>query len=161
MGELKDVSLRGLLALHSEILEELRRRGLARSANSPTGSLAEYLFCRASAWEQAPNSKKGFDATDAEGTRYQIKGRRLHKRNQSCQLSAIRDVDRFDVPSAALFDEQYRVFRAALIPREVVRRRSRSVPHTNSYRSLPRGEVWDDGRVKDVTVELRAVESSV
>ena len=62
MGGLKDVSLRGLLALHSEILEELRRRGVARSANSPTGSLAEYLFCRVFAWKQAPNSEKGFDA---------------------------------------------------------------------------------------------------
>ena len=58
MGELKDASFPGLLALRSEILEELRRRGVARSANSPTGSLAEFLFCRTFAWEQAPNSEK-------------------------------------------------------------------------------------------------------
>ena len=53
MSELKGVSLRDLLGLHAGTMEELRRRGVARSANNPTGSLAEFLFCRAYSWEQA------------------------------------------------------------------------------------------------------------
>lgn len=158
MGELKDVSLRQLLGLHASIMEELRRRGVARSANNPTGSLAEFLFCRAFSWEEAPNSEKGFDATDGQGKRYQIKGRRLHRHNKSRQLSAIRDVEGFDTLAAVLFDDQYRVFRAALIPREVVGERSRFVRHTNSHKFMLTDEVWRDARVRDVTEDLRVAE---
>ena len=78
VGEFKDVSLRDLLGLHAGIMDGLRRRGVARSANNPTGSLAEFLFCRAFLWEQADNSQRGYDAVDGSGKRYQIKGRRLH-----------------------------------------------------------------------------------
>ena len=88
MSEFKDVSLRDLLGLHAGIMDELRRRGVARSANNPTGSLAEFLFCRAFSWEQADNSQRGYDAFDGNGKRYQIKGRRLHRYNRSRQLSA-------------------------------------------------------------------------
>ena len=42
------------------------------------------------------------------------------------QLSAIRDVEGFDALAAVLFDHQYRVFRAALIPGVVVRERLKS-----------------------------------
>ena len=97
VSELKDVSLQDLLGLHAGVIEELRRRGVSRSANNSTGSLAEFLFCRAFFWQQASNSEKGFDASDGDGKRYQIKGRRLHRRNKSRQLSAIRDLDGFDV----------------------------------------------------------------
>ena len=69
MGELNDVSLRQLLGLHASIMEEFRRRGVAKAANNPTGSLAEFPFCRAFSWEEAPNSEKGFDAMDEHGNR--------------------------------------------------------------------------------------------
>ena len=161
MSELKDVSLQDLLGLHAGIMNELRRRGVARSANSPTGELAEYLFCRAFSWQQASNSEKGFDAKDGDGKRYQIKGRRLHRRNKSRQLSAIRSLEGFDVLGAVLFDDQYRVARAALIPREVVRERSKFVRHTNSHRFMLADDMWKDARVKDVTEDLKAEESRV
>ena len=90
----KTLSVAELLVLHAQIGEELRERGVVRSANNPTGDLAEYLFCRAFGWQQAPNSERGYDATGADGTRYQIKGRRIHHRNKSRQLSAIRDISR-------------------------------------------------------------------
>ena len=50
---------RHLGEIRLQVAPPYRRRGVARSANSPTGSLAEFLFCRAFAWEQAPNSGKG------------------------------------------------------------------------------------------------------
>lgn len=88
MNDLSTMSLRGLLGLHSGIMEELRRRGVARNENNPTANLSEFLFCRAYDWQRAPNSEKGFSARDRDGRRYQIKGRRLHPRNESRQLSA-------------------------------------------------------------------------
>ena len=109
----------------------------------------------------APNSQRGYDAVDGDGKRYQIKGRRLHRYNRSRQLSAIRDVEGFDALAAVLFDHQYRVSRAALIPGVVVRERLKFVGHTNSYKFMLTDDVWEDRRVRDVTGDLRAVESSV
>lgn len=159
MSKLKDMSLQGLLALYVGIMEELRDRGVVRSSNNPTGDIAEYLFCSAFSWRQAGNSEKGFDATDAEGKRYQIKGRRHHRRNKSRQLSAIRDIDGFDVLAAVLFDDQFRVSRGALVPSEVVRERAKFVQHTNSHKFMLSNDVWNDGRVQDVTGDLRKAEA--
>ena len=109
------------------------------------------MFCRAYDWQKAPNSEKGCSASDRDGVRYQIKGRRLHRRNESRQLSAILDFDGFDTLVAVLLDAEYRVLRAALIPCVVVR-------HTNSYKFVLTDDVWDDKRVTDATRKLRAVE---
>jgi hypothetical protein len=67
------LSVAELLALHAAIGQQLRERGIVRSANNPTGDLAEFLFCRAFGWEQASNSKRGYDAKGHDGTLYQIK----------------------------------------------------------------------------------------
>ena len=159
MNDLSKMTLREILGLHSGILEELRRRGVARNDNNPTANLSEFLFCRAYDWQEAPNSEKGYSASDRGGVRYQIKGRRLHRRNESRQLSAIRDLDGFDTLAAVLLDKDYRVLRAALIPCAVVRRRCKFVRHTNSYKFMLTDDVWDDRRVTDVTGKLRAVEA--
>lgn len=65
-----------LLPLYANIINELRSRGITRSANL-VGGLAEYLFCKAFNLEQAGNSKANFDAVDSEGNKYQIKARWL------------------------------------------------------------------------------------
>ena len=161
MIDLKNLLLAGLLGLYAGIMEELRRRGVARNENNPTGNLAGFLFCAAFSWQQAPNSERGFSASDGRGMRYQIKGRRLHPRNKSRQLSAIRDLDGFDTLAAVLFDDGHRVSRAALIPNTVVRERCKFVEYTNSHKFMLTDDVWNDGRVKDVTGELQATESGI
>jgi hypothetical protein len=159
MQKLQELSVSKLLQLHAQIGEELRTRGVARSANNPTGDLAEYLFCRAFGWKQAPNSERGFDATGPDGTLYQIKGRRIHQRNKSRQLSAIRDLEKkpFDILAGVLFDDDYTVLKAALIPRAIVENQSTYVTRTNSHKFMLRDGVWDEQSVIDVTQELRAV----
>jgi len=151
------LSVSDLLKTHTGVLDELRARGILRSANNPTGDYSEWLFCRSFGWEQAANSVKGYDATNAEGSRFQIKGRRLHQHNTSRQLSAIRDLAGFDVLAGVLLDAEFGVARAALIPSSVVRDRSTFTKHTNSHRFLLREDIWDAAGVKDVTGDLRAV----
>lgn len=148
-----------LLALHAKLLDELRTRGITRSSNNPTGDLAEYLFCKAFGWKQAGNSSTNVDAVSSNGTRYQIKGRRITRYNGSRQLSAIRNLDgaHFDFLAAVLLAEDGGVFRAAIIPRAVVVLRSTFVRHTNSHKFLLRDDVWSVPGVQDVTAELRAV----
>jgi len=148
-----------ILKCHVDLMEELRNRDILRSANNPTGDLAEYLFCRAFGWEQAANSKAGYDATDDAGIRYQIKGRRVHRRNSSRQLSALRKLtaNPFDVLAAVLFDDDYNVTRAALIPHQFVASQARYREHTNSHLFLLRDTVWNEKTVIDVTSELQKV----
>ena len=148
------LSVRGLLRLHLAALGELRARGVLRTANNPTGDLAEYLFCRAFRWESSGNSQKGFDATQGD-MRFQIKGRRLDSPKASRQLSAIRSPEAYDALAAVLFDKDYGVLRAALIPRAVVNERLTFAEHTNSHKFMLSDNVWDDQRVEDVTTNLR------
>lgn len=154
----KALSVAELLVLHAQIGEELRERGVVRSANNPTGDLAEYLFCTAFGWLQAPNSVRGYDATGPDGTRYQIKGRRIHQRNRSRQLSAIRNIGSrpFDTLAGVLFDDGFRVVRAALIPIAFVIERSTFIAYTNSNKFMLRDEVWNAPGVRDVTAEIAA-----
>lgn len=148
-----------LLALYAQVAEELRTRGITRSANSPTGDLAEYLFCKAFGWKQTGNSHANIDAIGPDGIRYQIKGRRITRYNSSRQLSAIRDLGgaHFDFLAGVLFNEDYGVMRAALIPQAVAMEQASFVERTNSYRFLLRDDIWNTRGVRDVTMELRAV----
>jgi len=100
-----------LLAVHARITDELRSRGITRSVNNPTGDLAEYLFCKAFGWKQAENSNSNVDAIGLDQLRYQIKGRRMTRHNNSRQLSALRDLRdaRFDFLAGVLFAEDYSV----------------------------------------------------
>ena len=151
---LEDLSAHGLLRLHVAALGELRRRGVLHTANTPTGDLAEYLFCSALSWERAAKSQKGFDAIDGD-RRFQIKGRRMDSPKASRQLSAIRNPEAFEALAAVLFDEDYCVLRAAIIPSAVVQERLSFVQHTNSNRFMLSDNVWEDKRVEDVTAKLR------
>src|ERR1700688_1870274 len=89
--DLSGLNPAALLALHAQVADELRVRGITRSSNNPTGDLAEYLFCKAFNWRQAGNSSPNIDAVSEHVTRYQIKGCRITRYNKSRQLGAIRD----------------------------------------------------------------------
>ncbi|WP_274875112.1 hypothetical protein [Sinorhizobium meliloti] len=58
-GELRRQDDAELLKLHAAIMEELRNKNVLRSANNPTGDLAEYLFCAAFGCSR-PQTQKGF-----------------------------------------------------------------------------------------------------
>lgn len=148
-----------LLSAYGAILDELRRRDIIRTSNSPLSDYAELLFCKAFGWTRENNSAAGHDAVDDTGIRYQIKGRRLTRHNAPRQMSAIRNLDKtpFDQLAGVLVDESFRVVRAALVPIAVVRAKGVHVTHTNSCKFLLRDEVWNLAGVRDVTDELRAV----
>lgn len=81
------------------------------------------------------NSKKGYDATDADEFRYQIKGRRLSPTHRSTQLGVIRDLNRreFDWLIAVLFDADWRVKCAVKIPHAVIDRLAKHRKHLNGH----------------------------
>jgi len=148
------VPLRG----YGDILDELRRHDVVRSANNPISDLAKVLFCRTFNWVREGNSAAGYDATDPGGTRFQIKARRITSVQGERQLSAIRNIDRdpFDQLAAVLFEPDFGVHCAALIPISVIRARARHSAHTNSHVFHLREDVWTVPGVRDVTVDVRA-----
>lgn len=155
---LKSLTVAELLCLYGEVLDELRGRQVVRSSNNPLSDYAERLFCDAFGWTQKRNSAAGYDATDNDGKRYQIKARRLTSFNRSRQLSAIRklDGDPFDALAGVLVDERFQVLRACLVPVAVVRQRAARVEHTNSWKFMLVDDVWTSPDVRDVTEEIRA-----
>lgn len=148
---LAEQSVSELLEAYSQILNELKSRDVLRTFNSPTGDYAEWLFCKCFSWDQSPNSQKGFDALDQQGLRFQIKAIRLIGKSKSRQMSAIRDLSAFDALAGIVFDENFKVLRAAIIPANIVKECSRFTAHTNSYRFYIRDSVWGQEGVKDVT----------
>jgi hypothetical protein len=78
MRDLRTNSAEALLRLHYRVLDELKARGIIRNANAPIGEYAELLLCEAFDWTRVDkNSNAGYDATDENGVRIQIKARRL------------------------------------------------------------------------------------
>lgn len=159
MPNLDAMSPPELLRLHAAISEELRQRGVVRSANNPVGDLAEYLFCRAFGWTQANNSARSADATCADGQLYQIKARRSTSHNGSRQLGALRGLPDggFDYLAGVIFADDYTVMRAAIIPHATVLANATYHEWTKSWRFMLRDTVWEWPDVQDVTAELRAV----
>jgi hypothetical protein len=160
MIELNTIAVKDLLNLHAKIAEELRSRRVIRSANNPTGDLAEILFCRAMGWKQAGNSHPSADATAQDGTLYQIKGCRMSRPKSSRQLGAFRNLPdcKFQFLAAVLFKADYSVHRAAIVSHALVLQNSYYTKHTNSWLFYLRDPVWDWPEVLDVTDDLRRVE---
>ena len=117
---LRSKSTSQLLNLHSVIMDELREREVVRTSNNRTGDYAETLFRKAFHWALERNSSSGHDATSKGGGRFQIKGRRMNARRPSRQLGVIRNLDgkKFDYLAGVLFNKDYPVFRAIIIPPE-------------------------------------------
>jgi hypothetical protein len=62
---ISDFGVLALLKISAAAQDELRSRGITRTANT-TGDYAEYLFSQAYGWTLENNSKAGFDAHHLE-----------------------------------------------------------------------------------------------
>jgi hypothetical protein len=96
---------------------------------------------------------------EPSGDKYQIKGRRVTRYNKSRQLGAIRNFEEkgFSFLAGVLFNEDYTVLRAAIIPYAVVKDRAKFIAHTNSHKLILHEDVWKAEGVEDVTDQLRAI----
>jgi hypothetical protein len=151
---------RELLVLYGRILDTLRTRGTTRSANNPVADYAEGLCAKALNLKLASKSATGYDGTDPDGHKIEVKARRLTKENGSRQLSAIRGIgDRhFDYLAGVLFNADFSVMKGALIPWAVVKEHGAENKHTNSHKFLLRDSVWSLPGIQDITGALQAAE---
>jgi hypothetical protein len=115
---LKTMGIKELLKLQAWITDELKVRDVVRTKNNPLGDYTEWLVGNALGLQLQMNSKVGYDGITGNGVRVQIKGRRITPGNKSRQLSAIRKYDEkdFDDLAAVIFDENFEIIDAVLIP---------------------------------------------
>lgn len=145
-----DLDVKDLLRLQSSVIDELKDRKVVRTKNNPLGDYTEWLVANALKLELQTNSKAGYDGIDKNNVRVQIKGRRITPDNKSRQLSAIRKYDKkdFDELAAVIYDENFDVIDAVLIPHEVVGEYATFREHVNAHILILKGPIMSDPRVK-------------
>ena len=155
--QLSRYKVRGLLALHSAVLDELQSRGAIRSRNNPTGDYAESLVADRLGLELVAKSSKGFDAVDRHGRKYQIKGRRAAADVAAPLLGTIRNYEAgdFDFLIAVVFEPDWSVRCAAKIAHADLSTFLKFRKHVNGHNMRLAPSVFSDRRVKDISNELR------
>ncbi len=150
--DLRELSVKELLKQHSAIIDELKRRKIVRTKNNPVGDYTEWLVAKGLGLELASNSSAGYDGVDSEGVKIQIKGRRITPENKSRQLSAIRKLKEkdFDQLAAVIFNENYEIIDAVLIPHEVIEEYASYRSHENAHILHLKGPILNDPRIKDI-----------
>lgn len=131
-------------------MQELRVRGLVRSANNPVSDIAERLASEHLGLELAPKSSQGHDAIASDGTRYEVKSRRLTPQNQSRRMGVIRKLDRaeFDFAVAVIFDEFLTLQEMWKIPHAAVVHHSKWVQTLNGHVFYCQPPLTSDPRVE-------------
>jgi hypothetical protein len=150
--DLSDRTPMELLQTFAAVIDELKRRGLVRTINNPVADYTEWLVTSKLKLTLLGNSKLGCDATSSDGTKYQIKGRRVSGLDKSIQLSALRNLPKrlFDFLVAVIYERDFSIRHALRIPYEVVLEKSTYQTHTNSYLFHVRPSLLTDTRVEDI-----------
>lgn len=148
-----------LLSDYARSIDALYDRQIIRTRNV-VGCYAEYLFANAMHWSLERNAARGFDAKDAGGNRYQIKARRITRRNTSTQLGDLPpgESQEFEALAAIVFGETFDVVRAAIIPtRTLLALRTSNAKRPRFHL---RESVLDAPGVINATEQLRAAQKS-
>jgi hypothetical protein len=144
-----------LLAAYADILAELRRREVVRSANVPAGDLAETLVARAYGGELGPSSQKSWDVRAADGRLLQVKCRVRAAGSRAGGFSFLRSWA-FDACVFVNLEAQtYDVVAAVEVPMQAVCRVASHVEHVNGWRVPTSTDLRELHGAVDVTDRLR------
>lgn len=137
VNNLENMNEQALLQLYSDLMEELRNRELIRSSNNPVADYAEKVAVEYMGLTRLGKEERGYDAVDDNKMKYQVKGRRLTRHNNSRQLGVIRNLDEhlFDYLIAIIFNEDFTVKEIWKIPHQFIKGYS-------SYSSLQNGHIF-------------------
>jgi hypothetical protein len=157
MDQLKTLSVKELLQFHHAVLEELKNRKICRTKNNPVSDYAEWLVSTMMGLQLTANSNHGHDAIDSEQKRYQIKCRRVTPDNKSRQLGVIRNLENkaFDVLIVVIFNHEYTIDCAVMMPHEVIADYAAYRKHVNGHILHLRGKILQDNRVLDIKHRLK------
>lgn len=152
--DLEALSPLALIRLQTQVMDELTSRDVIHNPSQPVGDYATYLACKAFDLQREPPSTSGYDACDQEGLRYQIKFKRLLSPTDKRQLNTIKGLEhkKFDFLIGVLFNADMTIYRAALIPFDLVKRLVDPTAKTISLNN----KTWDMDGVIDITDKVKA-----
>jgi len=152
-----DATIAELFATYQAVRGELKKRKIIRTGNAPAGDYAEYLVAKALGGTLAPNSVKSYDLETPDGAKIQIKCRVADETSKSPkpQLSPFRSFA-FDYAAIVLFNSDYTVQRAVLVPADHVEALATHHSHINGFIAHARGPLLDRPANRDITSALRA-----
>lgn len=141
-----------LLVRWAEIMAELQQRGMVRTANNPVADYAEHLVAERLGLTLLGNANAAYDAIAEDGTRYQIKSRRMTRHRPSRQLGAVRNLDAhgFDVLAIVLFEPTFAVLGIWTVPYDVVCEHAVYKSHVNAHVLRARPSLLNDPRVTKI-----------
>jgi len=151
--DIKSFTTTELLQYYGQIIDELKTRKVVRTANSPIGDYAEWLVANKLGLTLLSNSTPGYDAVDSSGIKYQIKCRRMTRKSQAIQLSAIRNLHNadFDYLIVVIFNNLIEVERVLKIPHQIIEKYAKYRKHVNAHILIIREDVLLDPQVEDLT----------
>lgn len=154
---LKKLSSIQLLRNHFGIMEELKKQGVIRTRNNPISGYAEWLVSKKLNLLLTGNSTQGVDAIDKKGKRYQVKARHLVSPSSSRQLGVIRNLGKkqFDVLLVVMFDRNFNIENAYLVPHKIIGRYARYSKHQNGHILIIKGGILTDRWIKEISSLLR------
>ena len=100
-------AVRELLGQINAAMEGLRGMGVVKNRNSPVEGVAQLIACACLDLTPAAPNQKGYDAKDANGRHYEIKGIKTDKNNRN--TSPISDPSCFDYLVLVVFATDFRV----------------------------------------------------
>lgn len=119
MGSLESRTNDELVGLYGEVMVEMRRRGIVRSANNPIADIAERLVATHYGVDPEPPNSKTYDVVSADGATIQVKALRRTSKSRR-NLSPLRSLD-FDYVAAVIFASDMQLEAVLLVPVDVVR----------------------------------------
>ena len=137
MGDAEYYTAKELLQMHTRAIDGLQSMKVIRTRNNPCGDYAEYLAASVLNLTLESNSKNGYDATDSDNRRIQIKSRQLigdRIDRDSIRLSAVRGLldHKFDDLICVVFTHEWDVYLAVKLPHEALKKYAYTQTYTNS-----------------------------
>lgn len=153
VGKLSEMPTDEILNLYAMILIELKKRNITRTSNNPVADYAERIVADKLSLKLMPNSHSGYDAVGDNNLRYQIKARRKTRQNSSKLPSVFRNLEQrdFDYLVGILFQEDFSLDKAYLIPYETVKKYAGYSEHRHGHILHLKGEILLDKNTQEIT----------
>lgn len=150
-----------LIGLYGEVMVELRRRKIVRSANNPIADIAEQLVATYYGVDPEPPNSKTYDVVTADGATIQVKALRRTSKSRR-NLSPLRSLD-FDYVAAVIFASDMQLEAVLLVPVDVVREYMRWSKTWGANCLSITDRLQNDGRVHRLSIadQVKRADASI
>ena len=151
-GPKKQSSDHELLIQYSELLDELKERGIVRSGNTVVSDYGEKIASEKLGLILEKPSTEGYDAHDEQGKRYQIKSRTWTKKHPTMQLGVIRNIESrpFDFLIVVIFNKDFSVRGMWITSIEIVKKYAKFSKHQNGHILVFNKEIINESATRKV-----------